>query len=398
MKTQIAAIEFGTSKIVTVVAQSGGAARCDILGTGCVPYAGFKDGDWNDPSSLLDAIRDSVAAAELEAGTRITELYVGIPGEFIHVHTGEAEVELGQTGEATGDDMDAVLDLIADKLHLDESGEYILHRSPAWFSVDDGRKTMEPTGMRGTRLRASASFIAASTDLIDDLCEVLGALGLIVNGFLSPTLGMAILMLGMEERDRVTMLVDVGYLSTEVSVIEGDAIVYHAILGEGGGNITADLAYGLRLSMDEAEQIKRAYLFNPDEFDQDNFYEVYTEQGARMAFPRANVARIIEHRAGELCDLIRQVLEQDAVRYFGPRSQVQLTGGGLAMMRGGREFMASRLERTVKVPTAKSARLTSPCYSSVLGLTSLIFDCLEQTDVPGEGGFGKKLTGLFHKA
>ncbi len=44
MKTQIAAIEFGTSKIVTVIAQSGGMDRLDIIGSGTVPYDGYSDG------------------------------------------------------------------------------------------------------------------------------------------------------------------------------------------------------------------------------------------------------------------------------------------------------------------------------------------------------------------
>lgn len=41
MKTQVAAIDFGTSKIVTLIAQSGGVNRCDIIGSGTVPYDGF---------------------------------------------------------------------------------------------------------------------------------------------------------------------------------------------------------------------------------------------------------------------------------------------------------------------------------------------------------------------
>ena len=101
MKTQVAAIDFGTSKIVTLIAQSGGLNRCDIVGSGTVPYDGFTDGEWNSPDELLKAARDSVAAAELEANSKIREIYVGVPGEFVHVSTGEAEVQLEAPGEIT---------------------------------------------------------------------------------------------------------------------------------------------------------------------------------------------------------------------------------------------------------------------------------------------------------
>lgn len=396
MKTQIAAIEFGTSKIVTVVAKSGGLSRCDIVGSGTVPYAGYKGDAWGDFSSLMAAVQDSVTAAELEANTSIKELYVGVPGEWTHVRTGEAEIEIPEGREITEEDINAVQDLIAEKLHILEEDTYVLHRSPAWFSIDDGKRTMEPMGGRGSRLRAKVSFMLASLDFIDDMRRIMGGLGIRILGFLSPTLGESLLLLTLEERDRVSMLIDVGYLNTEISVVEGDAIVYHAIIGMGGGDITAALAYGLELTMREAEQIKRAYLFNPDDFDMDENYEVASDDGAQLSFTRGEVDSIVERKTDELCDVIQMTLLNDAAQHFGPRTQVQLTGGGIALMRGGREYLAARIGRPVKVPIAKAAKLNSPIYASSLGLVSLIFDSIEQPEASGEG-FAKKLTGFFKK-
>ena len=68
MKRQIAAIEFGTSKIVTMIAQNSGLDRLDIVGSGTVPYDGYSDGDWNTPRQMIQRVRDSIAAAENEAG------------------------------------------------------------------------------------------------------------------------------------------------------------------------------------------------------------------------------------------------------------------------------------------------------------------------------------------
>ena len=63
MKTQIAAIDFGTSKIVTLIAANGGMDRCEIVGSGTVPYDGYSDGDWNTPGQMLKCVRESIAAA-----------------------------------------------------------------------------------------------------------------------------------------------------------------------------------------------------------------------------------------------------------------------------------------------------------------------------------------------
>lgn len=396
MKRHIAAIEFGTSKLVTVVVQPGGLIRCDIVGSGTVPYAGFKEGEWGDYEGLIDAVQDSITAAELEANTKIHEIYVGVPGEFIHVRTAEAEIELEEGHTFTADDINAVQDKAADKLHIIEENSMVLHRSPAWFSIDDGKKTMRPMNERGSRLRVSESFVLASQDFIDDIVDIMGRLGITIMGFLSPTMGASHLLLPPDERDRVAMLIDVGYLNTEVCMIEGDAIIYHAILGVGGGDITAQLAYGFNLSMREAEQIKRAYLFDPDEFDQDNYYEVDADDGGKLGFPRKEVSRIIEKQTDEICDYIEKTLLNDAGQYFGPRTQVYLTGGGLAMMRGGREYLAARIGKPVKVPIAKSAKLNSPVYGTALGLVSLVFDSMEQPE-SAASGLTKKLTNFFRK-
>ena len=392
MKTQIAAIEFGTSKIVTMIAQSGGMDRLDIIGSGTVPYDGYSDGDWNTPGQMIQRVGDSIAAAELEANAKIKEIYVGVPGEYIHVRSCETEVELpeGVVDEAA---INACQDAAADMLKIGESGGLVMHRTPSWFIVDDGKKTMSPGG-RGTRLRALTTFVIADPQFIEDVSEMLGQHDITILGFLSPSLGESLLVLSLEERDRGALLIDVGYLNTEISVVEGDAIVYHAILPRGGGHITADLAMGLRIPMRAAEQIKRNYVFNPDEFDMDSFSEVYDESGRRKTFPRKVVGEIVDQSFKELTDMIDMTISNDAGQLLGKRSQVYLTGGGIALMRGAREALAAAIARPIKISAAKSSKLNSPVYASALGLADLIFDSIEgQSD--GEEKLGKRIKNIF---
>ena len=89
MKTTVAAIDFGTSKIVALVAETSGRQRCDIVGAGTVIYDGYLEGRWNAPDQLNDAIAEAVRAAEEQSHTRLKEVYVGVPGDFSHVRTVE---------------------------------------------------------------------------------------------------------------------------------------------------------------------------------------------------------------------------------------------------------------------------------------------------------------------
>ena len=109
MKTTVAAMDFGTSKIVTLVAENSGSQRCDIVGAGIAPYDGYLEEGWNNPGELDKAIRASVAEAESQSHHRIREVNVGVPGAFTKVYATEARIDLkGTDPRVTPGDIKAV--------------------------------------------------------------------------------------------------------------------------------------------------------------------------------------------------------------------------------------------------------------------------------------------------
>ena len=47
-----------------------------------------------------------------------------------------------------------------------------------------------------------------------------------------------------EDRDRTAILIDMGYLNTEIMAVEGDAVIFHRTIPMGGGHVAADVAAG----------------------------------------------------------------------------------------------------------------------------------------------------------
>ena len=160
----------------------------------------------------------------------------------------------------------------------------------------------------------------------------------------------------------------------------------------GGGHFTADLA-PTAVSMKAAEQIKQN-ISSCREFDEPGDSQVTDEvTGKRLTFPRNFVQRIMEESVNELCDMIAGAMKEcDGL--LTQRSQVFITGGGLALMRGGREYLASKLGRPVKVSMAKAAKLNSPVFASVLGLVDLVFDSIEQRSAQEDSLPGRLAGGL----
>ena len=390
MKTTVAAIDFGTSKIVALVAETSGRQRCDIVGAGTVIYDGYLEGRWNAPDQLNDAISAAVRAAEEQSHTRIKEVYVGVPGDFCRVRTVEVKVDLqGADPRVTGKDIDALFEKAVEE--LGEIRGSIIHRSPAWFIVDEGKKTLEPMGMRGYELRAMIAFVIADQFFLEDVQERFRSLGITVNGCLSTPMGQAMLFVPDEERDRGAVLVDIGYLTTEVMIVQGDAIVSLTNIPIGGGHIAADLAYGLEVPLQTAENIKRAYVYGLSAGQ--STFDGTDQAGNAKTFPREKVEQVLEPRAEEICEAVRDAIGASGAK-LGKWSPVYLTGGGLAINRGGREFLAAKLDRTVRELPRKAVKLSSPAYSSSLGLLDLLIDTTANArSGGGMGGFFRSLFG-----
>ena len=377
MKTTIAAMDFGTSKIVTLVAENGGNARCDIVGAGVAEYDGFLPDGWNNPGDLNQKILDCIRDAEEQSHRKIHSLNIGVPAAFTKVYPTQARISLkGDTNpRVTPADVKAVF--AAAEKNLGNTMGIVIHSSPAWFCVDNGKQTIEPVDLKGRELSALISFVVADRFFIEEVNNRITSLGYTVDGFYSTAAGESILFLPEEERDKTSVLIDVGYLNTDIMIVQGDALLYMDTIEIGGGDIAADLATSLDISMQEAEEkIKRVYVFGSE--SKDRTYDLPGSDGRKpQSFTQEEVSAVILPRVDELASKLKGKIEESGIR-LGKWSNIYLTGGGLSFNRGGRDYLGARLARTVRDVPMRTANFNSYSFSSTLGLMDLIIDTIEQ--------------------
>ena len=376
MKKATAVLDFGTSKVLVLLAEESAYQKVTITSAGMAQYDGFMNGEWNAPSEVSDAIASAVEAAENKVGTHIKEVYVGVPGEFVRVYVIESSVALqGADPKVTSADVEKLQRQVTEM--LDRPTGVIIHRSPAWFKVDGGQKTLEPVDQKGSTLEGMIGFVLADQFFINDVTERLKELGIEVRGFFSTSVGEAMQMIPFEERDHTAILVDVGYLSTEVMAVEGDALIWQKVLPVGGAHITLDLTYGLEKPFDMCEKIKRAYTFNAPKNTQ---IEVQGENGQMESFSGEQVSMIIDARVDEMLEMIDDAIKKSGIR-LGNWSNVYFTGGGLMPMAGARVYAAGKLSRNVREAAAKTVKLKpAQIYASGSGLLELVYNTIEQEE------------------
>ena len=387
MKTTVTSIDFGTSKIVTLVAENSTSTRCDIVGAGIVTYNGFLEDGWNAPEEIDSCLREAIMQAETQSHRKIREVNIGVPGAFTKVYVTEARVSLtGPDPHVTPADVRAIF--TEAQKNLGQLPGEVIHFSPAWFRVDDGKKTLQAVGIKGRELTAMISFVTANKFFIDDVSTRLSNMGIKPKNFFSTPAGEAMLYLPEEDRDRTAVLIDAGYLNTEVMVVEGDALIFHKCIDIGGGHIAADLAEQLDISFKNAEEkIKQPFVYSMSATPETYEIPAMADQPGQ-SFTREDVSPIITARVDEIAAEIKSVLEESGVK-LGAWSNVYLTGGGIAFNRGGKDYLSSKLGRPVRDTPKRTVKMSSPIYSSTMGLMDLIIDTMEQQRQPASGLVGK---------
>ena len=391
MKKATAVVDIGTSKVLVLLAEESAYQKVTITSAGMAQYDGFMNGEWNAPGEVSDAIASALEAAENKVGTHIKEVYVGVPGEFVRVYVIESSVALqGADPKVTSADVEKLQRQATEM--LDRPTGVIIHRSPAWFKVDGGQKTLEPVDLKGSTLEGMIGFVLADQFFINDVTERLRELGVEVRGFFSTSVGEAMQMIPFEERDHTAILVDVGYLSTEVMAVEGDALIWQKVLPVGGAHITLDLTYGLEKPFDMCEKIKRSYTFNAPKNTQ---IEVQGENGQMESFSGEQVSMIVDARVDEMLEMVDDAIKKSGIR-LGNWSNVYFTGGGLMPMSGARVYAAGKLSRNVREATAKTVKLKpAQVYASGSGLLELVYNTIEQEEQ--EEGLLGRIRRIFGK-
>lgn len=71
-----------------------------------------------------------------------------------------------------------------------------------------------------------------------------------------------------------------------------------------------------------------------------------------------------------------------------------LTGGGLSLNRGGRDYLSARLQKPVRETIKRTIKMSSPIYASSMGLMDLIVDTVQSRNTAA-GGVGGNIKSFF---
>ncbi len=366
----VVGIDIGTTKVCTLVARVEGERSMRILGVGIEPSQGIRKGNIVDLAAASTSIARSIEKAQRTSGFEITSALVSLAGS--HVASVNSRGVVGISGGVI-DEVDVARALEAAQAVAIPHNRQIIHVIQRSFVVDgqDGIRT--PIGMHGYRMEVEAHIITAAESTVENLRQCVQSAGVQVSQFVLNPLASAEVVLSETERQMGAIVCDIGGGTTDLAIyIDGD--VWHTmVLAVGGNHVTSDIAHGLRLSIDQAEEIKKRYghAVKADIAEDDVISVRSFGQDSPAQVNRRDLAHIIEARVEEIFLMVLQEIKRSGYDGLLPAGMV-LTGGA-SQLPGMKNLASSVLGLPVRV--AKPERLIgltdqlhSPAYSTSVGL------------------------------
>lgn len=312
-----------------------------LLGAGESVSRGWSKGRLSDQTAVAASIQQAVHEAETQAQVTVEAAVVGIGGVTIEGCNSRGLYEFGRPREIDPGDLGYAVEL-ASKVRLRED-RLVLQVLPQDFTLDGRAGYRNPKGAVCSRLEANVHLITASAPDHQALVSTVHQAHLAVEETVYEAVAAAYGVVFQEERSRGVAVVDIGAQSTDIVVYDGEAILRAASLPIAADHFTRDVAFGLTVSYEDAESLKREYGCALLGLTADNsLIEVPSLEGrpAREA-SRRTLNEILEARAEELFLFVRAELAKVGMEQ-ALLEGIVLTGGG-ALLNG----MCDMAERVV---------------------------------------------------
>lgn len=383
----LSVLEIGTYKLSVFVGSRGINNTLKIVGSFEQEYSGYYNGEFVDEDKLVDEISNTLSKAEINAGETIRKIFVGVPADFCILKNKTFVQNFSEKKRIDENTMLGIYDQINE---LKDNKDYILIScQPIYLVLDDGRKVLNPLGEKTNRLSGEISYIYAEQSFISKINNALQKFGVYVVEYVPQTLATNLYLLPLEKRENPSIIVDCGFISTSVSISQGNGLKLLSSFSVGGGQVISDLSECLKISYKEAEELKQQIVLSVVPALGDG-YEVHKNTSV-VPIPMTEANEIVCARLDMICSLINKCLSgiNKNELYKMP---FYLTGGGICFIKGAKDYLSKTFGVNVEILKPPSLTYTKPNFSASLGLLNMAVSKEENRKTNKFINFFKKIT------
>lgn len=312
-RTIVTGIDIGTYQVKVAVAEKSNGARSypRIIGTGFAESRGLRHGYIVSQSDVIRAIRGAVAQAEKASGMKIRRAYLAVGGVGLdEVSTrGETIVSRGDS-EITELDVERAIAASESRIPKGEiQNRRIIHSIPLKYRIDGNDVlSSRPVGMKGMKLGVDMLYITSLEQHLSDLIYAVEEAGVEVDDVMAAPLAASFVALTKQQKMAGCVLANVGSATLSIAVFENGIPISIKVFPMGSTDVTNDIALGLKIPLEEAQQLKHGAITHTN-------------------YPKKKLEDIVAARLSDMFELVEAHLKRIGKDGLLPAGIV-ITGGG----------------------------------------------------------------------
>lgn len=254
-----AALDVGVSKTVCLASRRDPVLDLHperplrVLGIGQQTAPAIASGKAGDFDACARAIRVAIEEASAMAGAPIERVVASYSGPGIASQIVRAAVRIRRATVASRD-VDNVIAAAMQAAPMPQRS--FLHVEPLRYFIDKREAVADPLGHRGKTLAVEACVVTAPTEALNALKSCIHQAGVDIEELIAAPKAAALAALTPDERERGTLLVDLGAGALGLAAFSGGVLVHCETAPVGGVRLTRDLADKLQTTFAAAERVK----------------------------------------------------------------------------------------------------------------------------------------------
>ena len=355
-------IDIGTDSIKIVVVEKE-KNKYNVLASTTYRSSGVKNGQIVDVKASVLSVQQAVKKIEESLGINIKKVICAVPPTDCRMDIVVGSVDVINPSKITGTDISNVLNEAINGYSLDEYE--IVTVAPISFMIDEAENIKNPKGMSGKSLEAKVVVSSIPKNSLYKILEVINLSGLETVDVAYTSTGDYFASNNDDNKNYVGAIINIGKLSTNVSIFNKGIQIKNATLPVGSINVDKDLAYVYGISVDDSRKIKENFALAMSSYaDTDLTINVKCVDTSKKEITQIGVSEVVEARLREILKLSKNEIKNLTNREI---SYIIITGG-LSELQGFNYLVDTEFKGQARVCKISTIGIRHNKYSSAFGV------------------------------
>ena len=323
MRKIYTSVDLGSNSIKIMTAEIYDK-KLNVLAVSEVKSRGIKNGLIIDANEILSSLKEAISDIENKLSITIDKVVASVPSYYANFEIVNGEIDISREDErVTGNDVVTVLkSAVIEKVKKDRE---IVTVIPIYFIVNGKKNIKDPKGLICKKLGVKAMMVTTPSKNVQSIISIFQSIGIdVVDVNLGPIADYNEFS-NNNTNEGLTVIVNVGYDITTVSLFNKGIIINSEIIQIGGKNIDNDISYVFKIDKETSSKLKESFAVAHKKFSRVNeIKECITVNKDLISITQYDISQVVMSR---LIEILKLAKKQSYLLTNREISYIIITGG-----------------------------------------------------------------------